>query len=407
MHDAPVDPAHRRDTLLDGLRGVAILLVVLSHGWTIWPFERLDDQRWSWALFGSGNYAVSIFFVIGGFLGTRALLRRADSPRDLHPYLELLRRWIRLSGQIYALMLAVVLVTVFDTTDTYAGNSTRSSVLHVLTYTYNWYAREDTLAALAAGEPAKSRPDFGHLWYVSVDMQVFVVVLLLVFLLRRHRRWLLVALATMLVSVLTWRHHVYVTEVLPSMSGDAKELRAELVLLRSTARMDAPVTGALAAAALPYLRRLRPYAPAMTVLGVVALVPLLDLNRPIDGYFGWPGIALDAVMAAIVVGSTLAAAPRLVSVPLGWAPLALLGRHSLALYLWHYPIFWFVARHTGDWDWWWRTLLALGLTAGAAVLSDRLVEQPVQRLMSSSVWRDLETDAAGVVRARLRQAAGR
>jgi peptidoglycan/LPS O-acetylase OafA/YrhL len=71
---------------------------------------------------------------------------------------------------------------------------------------------------------------------------------------------------------------------------------------------------------------------------------------------------------------------------LGWRPLQVLGRMSLAIYIWHYPIFWAVARWNTyyDWGWHWvpKTLLAFALTALFAVGAQRLVEQPLQRWLA-------------------------
>ena len=42
--------------------------------------------------------------------------------------------------------------------------------------------------------------------------------------------------------------------------------------------------------------------------------------------------------------------------------LTTLGRASLAVYLWHFPVFHFMRRHAEGWPWQWRTLVALALT---------------------------------------------
>jgi peptidoglycan/LPS O-acetylase OafA/YrhL len=375
------EPRRPRVGVFDGLRGIAIVLVVLSHGWTIWPTSDLDESRLLLDLFGSGNYAVSIFFVVGSFLATSALLRKADKPSGLRPWVELTRRFIRLSGQVYFLLLVVALVTIFDSTDTYPDTETRTSVLRIGSYTWNWYVRDHAFSA---------RPDLGHLWYLSVDMQVFVLILIVVYLLRRHPTWLLVTLGLILVSCWSWRTHVYETE--PILEA----------LLRTTVRMDAPLTGALAAAAVPYLRRFQQYARPVTAASALSLVPLLHFNRPAAGYFQWPGLCLDLALGLFMIGCTLAAPPRFVAAPLSLRPLTFLGRTSLSLYLWHYPVFWFVSRHTITWDWGWRTLMALAITFVTAVSSQTLVEGRVQKLLGSPSWHELEHDPPGFLGKRTR-----
>jgi peptidoglycan/LPS O-acetylase OafA/YrhL len=355
--------------VFDGLRGVAIILVVLSHGWTIWPSTEIAKNDGLRALFTSGDYAVSIFFVIGAFFATRAMLREADSPRGLLPGVSLTRRWIRLSGQMYALLLVVLLVTALDVTDTYPRTATRESAFRAATYTWNWYVRNAALEA---------RPDLGHLWYLSVDMQMFIVILLLVWMLRRRRVWLVVAMSAFLLTLVVWRTHIY------EMEGPFS------ALLRTWARGDAPMAGALAAAALPFLTRFAPRAKALTAIATLSLVPLLYYTASVEDYFHLAGVLLDAALVVFVVGCTLAPPPRMVGGPLGVAPLAFLGRHSLSIYLWHYPVFWFVSRHTVDWRWEARTVVALTITAVLCLLSEWLVENRVRRSLASPRWR--ETD---------------
>ena len=69
-----------------------------------------------------------------------------------------------------------------------------------------------------------------------------------------------------------------------------------------------------------------------------------------------------------------------------------LGRNSLLLYIWHFPVFVFVARHTvGDgWSWEARTVVALTATVVICVLADRLLERRVKEWLRRPAWRDLD-----------------
>lgn len=373
-----------RLTAFDGLRGIAIVLVVLSHGWTLWPTDRIVETPVVHDLFRSGDFAVSIFFVVGSFLATRALLRSADAGA-LRPGVAFARRVLRLGGQMYFLLVAVLVVAAVDSTDTYSQSATGTSVLRAATFTWNWYVRSNTLEA---------RPDLGHLWYLAVDLQMFVVILAVVWLLRRRRAWLVVALAGLLLIFLAWRSHVYTTEGWYSAT------------LRTTSRGDAPLTGALVAAALPFLRRLTPYAGRLAVLGALALVPLMFAVADTDGYFSFPGVLLNAALAAVLLGCTLAEPPRAMQAVLGRPLLTFLGRHSLSIYLWHYPVFWFVARHTSDWNWEARTAVAVAVTAAGALASELIVERRVQGALDSPRWRRLDGGIVPAATAGLRSLRG-
>jgi len=69
-------PAH--DPLLDGVRGVAVLAVVLFHSSVI-PVQKLADKILHGAAL-SGWAGVDLFFVLSGFLITRILIQTKDSP---------------------------------------------------------------------------------------------------------------------------------------------------------------------------------------------------------------------------------------------------------------------------------------------------------------------------------------
>lgn len=361
--------ARGRVEVFDGLRGIAIVLVVLSHGWAIWPSDYTLQQRPLSTLFASGNFAVSIFFAVGAFVATRGLLRKAHAPAGLHPVVEVVRRYVRLTGQVVFLLLAVLMVSVFDDTDPSTDEDTRVSLMRIVTYSWNWYLQSNAIVA---------RSDLGHLWYLSVYLQVIALITFLVWLLRRRPVWLIAVLATLLVGFELWTAHVYPQE------GYYQ------ALLRTSVRIDAPLTGALAAAALPYLTRLRPHARTAGTVAVLALVPLAYFTTPNAGYFGWAGYLTDVALFTFVVSAVLAPLPRLVAAPLSWAPLAFLGRRSLGLYIWHYPVFFFIPRHTLDWAWGWRTAAALALVLACTLVSEQLVENRVQRALESPAWRELD-----------------
>lgn len=368
----------RRIDVYDGLRGIAVVLVVLSHGWTVWPSTEIDKHDWLHPWFVSGNYAVSIFFAVGAFLATRGLLKRHAERDTVRFGVEFLRRFLRISAQVWLLLIAVAVVAGLEPSNTYRGTETGTSLFRIATYTWNWYLQDHAVTA---------RPDLGHLWYLSVDMQVFVLILLAVCILRRWPVALLITLAALLAACLAWRAHVYETEGIYQ------------ALLRTTVRADAPLAGAVGAAAMPFLGRLAPAGKWLAGLAALALAPLLYLTadsfgsaEPGRNFFGVPGVLLTLALMVFMVGFTLRPDNRWVSVVLASPPLAFLGRHSLSLYLWHYPIFWFVSRHSDTWSWQERTLVGLVATVVLAFAGELIAERPMQRYLSSPDWREVESN---------------
>ncbi len=96
---------------LDGLRGLAILLVVLFHHRQAAEYHAV--HTWAYRLLAPtrfGNCGVHLFLVLSGFCLTHSLLRRhaQGRPPSLRDYL--VARWWRIAPPYYA---AMALVTVF------------------------------------------------------------------------------------------------------------------------------------------------------------------------------------------------------------------------------------------------------------------------------------------------------
>ncbi|GAA5152974.1 acyltransferase [Nocardioides marinquilinus] len=361
-----------RLTGLDGLRGVAILLVVVSHGWLLWPTETIDGNDGLRILFRNGNFAVTVFLFAAGFLTYRSLaahgLARARIGRTT------VRRVLRVAPITLVVLPAVLLVGAFDGDDTFSSRTNAESVWHVVTYTWNWFLQDDLAAA---------RWDLGHLWYLSVDMQAFLFCAVVIYLLRRRPGWLAVTLTGLLLLFTWWRVHV---------SGIEPEL---LVLLRTTARIDAFVAGVLTALVVAHLARteLRPRSLTIVATTALAAAPLLAWYCSHDQRFLHWGVTLFEIDLALLVGALAlgARSPRVLTA----APLVFLGRNSLPIYVWHYPVFAAVARNVPEWGWVPRALLGFALTAVACAASHYLVERRVGRMLDHPRWRREESPAAG------------
>jgi peptidoglycan/LPS O-acetylase OafA/YrhL len=391
MSDRPHTVVRDRVQVFDGLRGIAILLVMLSHtSWLSWPYVRGEGDPVSRALLENGNFAVSIFFVVGAFLYTRGLLNRAASPQGLHPGVQVVRRVLRLTPAVLVLLGVLACVAALEPTPTYEGLRFGESAQSIVTYTWNWYVKDNPLVA---------RPDLGHLWYLSVDMQVFLLVLLLVWLLHKKPWALIGTLAAILLMVFAWRTHVYQTEGLYQ------------ALLRTNARMDAPLSGALAACLVPYARRFARWAPMAAVGSIVALAALSFATVDDVRFFRLAGDSVDVSLAVFVVACTIAPVSARLTAVIGFAPLAMLGRRSLSLYIWHFPIYMYLHHHTESWSYQLRTAVAIALTVVIAVVNDRTVEHWVGRALVDPRWtrldRGIPTYLGALAGATIRGVAGR
>jgi peptidoglycan/LPS O-acetylase OafA/YrhL len=108
-------PSSRRSARIDFLRGVAIFAVLLLHFSLTYnlvdsPLARLFPAKWLQAAIINGNYGVTIFFVISGFLITSNNLLRYGRLADVR-----LRQFyaFRFSRIIPPLILALLIIGVF------------------------------------------------------------------------------------------------------------------------------------------------------------------------------------------------------------------------------------------------------------------------------------------------------
>jgi len=363
----PATLKSRRFVALDGLRGIAIVLVMLSHGWALWPMTEIDKFPIAGNVFRSGNLAVSVFLVVSGFLLVRGELAAMNRParRPGEPVRSAIRRTVRVAAPVYLLIAAMFAAAVLDPRPDFDDAMTRATAEHLATFTWNWYLEDN---------PLKARSDMGHLWYISVFLQVTLVLIALVALLGR-RVWLLTGvLAVTLVAVIAWRHHTMAVE------GWYRPL------LRTTTRMDGMLWGGLLACAEPLLERARRYAAAILAVGATALTCLLFAIGNDPTYLSWPGEAIALSTCALVAGVVLLPDRAASRHAFACAPLVWLGRVSLPLYIWHYPIFWLVAFHTETWSWPARTVLGMGLSLAVAMVMDRVVDRPLLRALETWRW---------------------
>jgi len=304
-------PRGRRDDL-DGLRAVAILLVVAYHVWL-----------------GRVSGGVDVFLMLSAFFLTGSFARRmaAGSHLALGAY------WARTFKRLVptsAVVLLAVLVAVHACYPASRWPALWSQTWASLAYLQNWELASETVDYYA--RDAASVSPLQHYWSMSVQGQVFLVWPVLLAACAVLVRRLRLAVAPVLLAV-------FGTVFTASLWFSVVETSThqELAYFDTRARLWEFALGSLVAVLLPYLRLPRWAGALLGWGGLVAIVVcgfVLDVQGGFPGYFAlWPTLAAGAVIVAGAGGPGVGPA-RLLSHPL----LLRLGRDAYALYLVHWPV---------------------------------------------------------------------
>lgn len=321
-HAPRTGTAPPRSPSIQGLRGVAVLLVVAFHVFT----DRVSG-------------GVDVFFVLSAFLLTGTFVRRAEAGRPLELRAYWLRTFSRLLGPLAVVLLAVLaaVLALFPPSrwEELFGHAW-GSLLHV----QNWVLAAEAVDYYAGGGAAST--PLQHTWSLSLQGQVFLV-------------WPLLLAGTAWASRRTGLRFRRLAAALfgalfaASLAWSAVSTAAEPqgAYFDSFARVWEFALGSLAAlavAALPrpaegagLLRRHGAAALGWAGLGTVVATPFL-----VDAHTRFPGtvaLAPTAGAAAVLLAAALAprtgwGADRLLAAPV----LTWFGDRAYGIYLWHWPL---------------------------------------------------------------------
>lgn len=169
-------PFGKRSLSLDGLRGVAVLSVVLFHSLRVLGDNQLTAQPWR-AILGSSWPGVDLFFVLSGFLITGILLDSRDAQGYFRNFYA--RRTLRIFPLYYATLALALLVV-----PAIVGASRLPALYSTLRAHQIWLWLYLQNYKQAAGP--HQLPGFGHFWSLAIEEQFYWVWPLVVYAVNRR-----------------------------------------------------------------------------------------------------------------------------------------------------------------------------------------------------------------------------
>ncbi len=322
---SPIALAHRND--LQGLRAVAVLLVVLSHAGVTW--------------LAGGYVGVDVFFVLSGFLITGLLLKEARHEGSVS-ITEFYKRRVRRILPAAALTLVVTDVAAYELL-----NFVRAKQVIWDSIWSTFFAANIHFAKVGTDYFARSQPPspLQHFWTLSVEEQFYVVwpglLALVAFGLAMFRRRGLFFRRHRLRQAALIRLLAAATLIAVASLGYSIHERGSAGSYFSTfARAWELALGALLAIAVAATNRTGPTVVRILfgwagLAMIIAAGVLYSSSTPFPGYAALlPTVGTALVIAAGVGGATRFGAGRLLSI----LPMRYIGDRSYTLYLWHWPV---------------------------------------------------------------------
>jgi len=326
---------------LDGLRGVAVLLVMCFH---------LGVPG-----FGNGAIGVDIFFVLSGYLISNVLLNRQDGLSEFY-----WRRFLRLFPAMALVCLALLAVRPFLTDPEQPLVDVLYGALYVANWTRVW----------GPGDPRY----LGHLWSVAIEEQFYLLWPAIFATLVMFRRRTSVALTALLVAAsIAWRLHLIDAGAPIARIYNGSDTRADQLLIGCVLALCIG-QGSGHSLVERWTRRLAPSMLSCLVL----LTTLVASDAPWMLAFGHTAAALAT---AVLLAAVAQPAPGWLQSCLAWRPLIGVGKISYGLYLWHYPVSLMLL--LGGVPLLVRIVLTFVISFIAAALSFRFVERPILRFRVS------------------------
>jgi peptidoglycan/LPS O-acetylase OafA/YrhL len=304
--------AKEHNPALDGVRGIAIILVILYHNYNFIEY------------FNYGWLGVDLFFVLSGYLITKILLQTNQSSNYFKNFYA--RRILRIFPVYYlSLFLFLVLLPAIKSfpldVQYYQQNQ-----FWFWTYLQNW-----TLVLNQEGQGTV----LNHFWSLAVEEQYYLIWPFMVFFIRNPKKLLACCIVLLLVVIAARLYIWYQREFFPAYERLFLFTRIDGILIGSMLAIIQLIN--------PFF--VRKYFTAFIISLVVFNYLFYFLNRRYHFIFPpWPIAGFTTFSAIFALGIYEAVMKenkfifRFLSLPV----FRFLGKYSYGFYIFHFPVFWMV-----------------------------------------------------------------
>jgi len=302
--------------VLDGLRGVAVLLVLWYH---VWEISWLSPWPWLQFVPATGFVGVHLFFFLSGFVITYPFVRSALSGAPAPSWRHF--AWRRFIKIVPSYLLSIAVAYAIGYAQMQPGASTVPDLVTHLLFVHTWF-------------PDRFGTIDGVLWTLAVEVEFYVVFPLLWWCFRRQP-WLTAGVMIAIAGI--WRAEFAqccFNTLFPTYEENLPGY------------LDIFACGMIAAYCFTRFgegwrtSRFRLAAPLVAATGAALLAGLLESLYAYRFYDQWAGVwqinnraLLGAAFALIALGSL--ASPRWFQLLLDNPPLRFMATISYNLYLYH------------------------------------------------------------------------
>lgn len=348
---------------LDGLRGMAILLVVIFH-----------------LFVGKVSSGVDVFLFMGGLLFLSSQIKNVTNPQGItigQSFIRLIRRLLPALVTVVTISIGFILANVSPLEwQRYLDDASSS-----LRYTMNWRLIEQSVDYQSAGSGVSP---FQHLWSMSVQLQIYAFLILLVytigFILRNKSPQFVRLVINSIVGFLTVVSFLYAAYMV--LWGSQSDNYYSTFSRFWEIGLGSMLGIIFFNISLPYIAR--------WILSLVGFVIIIATGIVFNGVEHFPGpltlVPLIGATLIVVSGASLSQEDGIkekgiIIWLLETRVMKFFGDISYSLYLWHWTILIIVLIITKDQDvnWWGIRIGVLLVSILVAWITYKLVEKPLRQ----------------------------